>query len=61
MVVPWDGRFTDVVLKVSTRGAGGKLVTKELLRVPAAKLGEANRLGPPPGDPKTPAQTHHSH
>jgi hypothetical protein len=64
MVVPRDdGRFADVVFSVTVPGAKkGQHKTTELFRVPAAKLVEAQRLGPPPGDPKSPTgAADHSH
>lgn len=60
MVVPWDGKpYGDVVLSVTLPSKEkGKLNTAELIRIPGARLNEAQALGPPPGDPVTPVPTH---
>jgi hypothetical protein len=56
MVVPWDGKpYGDLVLSAVTPATKtSKRKNTELIRIPGAKLNEAQRLGPPPGDPATP-------
>jgi len=62
MVMPTEqGVFGDVVLRVTVPGKKAKsgLATKELLRIPAAKVVEAYRRGPVATTPPGPTQPGH--